>query len=498
MKEHAEGRDAHERDERDERDEDAREGREDARTRHESGAPSDEVHGSDEVYGSDEALESHEAGEPHEAREPHEDRAPAADPPDEPRAEADRASRAPRAAREQQQHPHTSPPSGNTTVNDSPDAEGPDPERTAPADEAPGGLAPDELALRRLLHRAVQDVGPSDGTLEHLRRAIPARRARKRQATVGMAAAALFLGTAVPALVHVSRSAGPDANPAIAGQASQAQGGAGRSQDPAAGPGTEGSPSDRAAGRERGGEKDGTATGGATATGAVPGGAPDLPSASARAGAPMCTAAQLGSGGARLGTPDASGAVYGVLRVTNTSSGSCTVGGPGTVTSFPQGAAEAARVSVVQHTPGDAAPGLPDPSTESPALVLTPGSGYEVKFAWVPSDSCPTTGGSGGSGGTGGTGGGGSGGTETGQPSPGPSPSKDQGAAGGPAANSGSGTDTGSAASPQLVREDGAKADGSVVVSHTPEPGSPTVSATVPDACAGTVYHTGVLAAATP
>ncbi|MFF0963649.1 hypothetical protein ACWDQO_03755 [Streptomyces sp. NPDC003703] len=385
-------------------------------------------------------------------------------------------------------------------MNDSPDAEGPDPARTAPADEAPGGLAPDELALRRLLHRAVQDVEPSDGTLEHLRRAVPARRARKRQATVGMAAAALFLGTAVPALVHVSRSSGPDANPAIAGQASQAQGGAGRSEDTAAGPDAEGSPSDRATGREQGGEKDGTADGGATATGAAPGGASDHPSASARAGAPVCTAAQLGSGGARIGTPDSSGAVYGVLRVTNTSSGSCTVGGPGTVTSFPQGAAETARVSVVQHTPGDAAPGLPDPSTESPALVLTPGSGYEVKFAWVPSDACPTTGGSGGSGGTGGTGGGGSGGTETGQPgqpSPGPSPSKDQGAAGGPATNSGSGTDAGSAASPQLVREDGAKADGSVVVSHTPEPGTPTVSATVPDACAGTVYHTGVLAAPT-
>ncbi|MYR56180.1 hypothetical protein GTY54_07920, partial [Streptomyces sp. SID625] len=229
MKEHAEGRDARD------RHEDARQCHEDARTRHESGAPADEARELHEVRESDEARGSDES---RESREPHEDRAPVADPPDEPRADADRASQASREQQQQQQqqqHPHTSAHSGNTTVNDSPDAEGPAPERTAPADEALGGLAPDELALRRLLHRAVQDVEPSDGTLEHLRRAIPARRARKRQATIGMAAAALFLGTAVPALVHVSRSAGPDANPAIAGQASQAQGGAGRSKDPATG-----------------------------------------------------------------------------------------------------------------------------------------------------------------------------------------------------------------------------------------------------------------------
>jgi hypothetical protein len=32
------------------------------------------------------------------------------------------------------------------------------------------------------------------------------------------------------------------------------------------------------------------------------------------------------------------------------------------------------------------------------------------------------------------------------------------------------------------------------VVSHTAETGSPTVSATVSNACAGTIYRTGVLA----
>lgn len=47
----------------------------------------------------------------------------------------------------------------------------------------------------------------------------------------------------------------------------------------------------------------------------------------------------------------------------------------------------------------------------------------------------------------------------------------------------------------QMLTADGT-ADGSVTVSHTSEAGSPTVSATVLNACAGTVYYTGVLAGA--
>ncbi len=351
--------------------------------------------------------------------------------------------------------------------------------------EAPGGLGPDELALRRLLHRAVEDVEPSEGTLEHLRRAVPARRARKRQAAVGMAAAALFLGTAVPALVHVSHATGSDADPAIAGQASQAQGGTGQGKAAGGASSIAGGSPDRPAGKETGGTKDGAKGSRAPAPGTAPAGTPQAPSASARS-APVCTAGQLGSATATVSAPDSAGAVYGTFHVTNVSPGSCTVGGPGTVTTLTQGVADASRVSVVQHTAGDAAAGLPDPSTESAALVLSPGSGYEVKFAWVPSDACPTSGGGSGTGGTGGT--------ETGNPTPGPSPSQETTAASGPAAGSDSGTGTGTTT--QLVTEDGGRADGSVVVSHTPEAGSPTVSATVPDACAGTVYRTGLLATA--
>lgn len=356
---------------------------------------------------------------------------------------------------------------GNGNVNHSPDEQGPD------------GLDSDELALRRMLHRAVQDVEPREGGLEHLRRAVPARRARKRQAAVGMAAAALLIGTAVPALVHVTSATGSNPDPAMAGQASQAQGGTGQGKDPVGGAGTAGGSSGPSADKGTGGKKDDHRQGGgATAPGSASGGTTAGPSVPPDTGAPVCKAAQLGSATAHVGTPDDTGAVYATFRVTNISRGSCTVGGPGTVTAQAQGAADQAKVTVVQHTVGDPATALPAPSTEVSGPVLPPGSAYEVKFAWVPSEACPTQGGSG------------TGGTETGGPSPDPSPSQVVSATSGAttAGGSGSGTTT------QLVSED-TPADGSVVVSHTPEAGSPPVSATVPDACAGTVYRTGLLAA---
>ena len=61
----------------------------------------------------------------------------------------------------------------------------------------------------------------------------------------------------------------------------------------------------------------------------------------------------------------------------------------------------------------------------------------------------------------------------------------------GPAGSGTGGTTSGT--STQLGTEEGT-AQGSVVVTHTAQGGSPTASATVPQACAGTVYYTGVLA----
>ncbi|AQS68443.1 hypothetical protein [Streptomyces pactum] len=407
---------------------------------------------------------------------------------------------------EQPKHTHA----GNGTVNHGPAEQGPDvrgPEAQGPdaqgsaeqgshaqgpdgqGSEAHGpdahgtgtrgtdGLGSEELALRRMLHQAVQDVEPSDGTLDHLRRAVPARRARKRQAVVGVAAAALFIGTAVPALVHVSGATGPGADPSVAGHASQAQGGASQGKDPAGGQSGIAGSAGTAEGKDKAdpektpdkGRESGAATGTAPGTD---------PSASAAVDVPACTAKQLGPAVASSAAPDSTGVVYGSFRVTNVSPDGCTVTGPGNVVATPQGAADATKIGTARHAAGDAAAGLPDPSLETTTLTLVPSSAYEVRFAWVPSETCPTTGGT--------TEGG------TGGPSPAPSPTEPATpAAGGASTGGGGGGDT--APTTQLVTEDG-PADGSVAVTYTPEGGVGSATATVSDACAGTVYWTGVLA----
>ncbi|MFI6034269.1 hypothetical protein ACIBBD_08905 [Streptomyces sp. NPDC051315] len=341
-------------------------------------------------------------------------------------------------------------------------------------DQSLDGLDSDELALRRMLHQAVQEMEPRDGTLDHLRRAVPARRARKRQAAVGMAAAALFVGTAVPALLHVSRAGGSDPNPAMAGQASQTQGGAGEGKVPDSG---SSGPAGGSAGQT--GEQSKDASEG-TGPGKDPGGATgsadgDDSASSAESSDSACTASQLGESSAHVEVPDSAGIVYGTFRVVNVSDSACAVGGGVSVSPTAQGAADGTKISVVEHTSGDAAAGLPDPSLYVSQLSLAPGSAYDVKFAWVPSETCPTDSGGGNGGGDGGS-----------SASPDPSPSEQSGTTG----TTGTGTD---GASTQMLVEDGT-ADGSVVVTYTADGGSPTVSATVPNACAGTIYRTGVLA----
>lgn len=364
-----------------------------------------------------------------------------------------------RESHERHEQEHTQPHAGNGTVNDGPDDQSPD-----------SGFDSDELALRRMLHQAVQTVEPRDGTLDHLRRAVPARRARKRQAAVGMAAAALFIGTAVPALLHVSGATGSDVNPSVAGQASQAQGGA--SQGKADGSeGTAAGGSGKATGKGKGDHKgDGQGKGSSPGTGS---GAGTGPAASSAAGASVCAAEQLGSPTRTVDAPDSGGTVYGTFRVVNISTTPCSVGGPGSVSVLAQGSADATKIGAQRHVSGDAAAGLPDPSTEVTGLLLQPGAAYEVKFAWVPSASCTPAGGDGGTG--------------DGGPTSSPTPTEGTGSTAG---STSTGTDNG--VTTQLIREDGA--DGSVVVSHTTEAGSPTVSAQISGACAGTVYYTGVLA----
>ncbi|MGW1068186.1 hypothetical protein ACWD4F_27140 [Streptomyces aureus] len=358
------------------------------------------------------------------------------------------------------EHEHKQSHAGNGNVNHGPDEQPGTPDMDG---LGPEGLGSDELALRRLLHQAVQEIEPTDGTLDHLRRAVPARRARKRQALVGMAAAALFMGTAIPAFVHVSNSSGSNPDPSMAANASQAQGGQGQDKGSDGGSGKNG-------GGSSGTSKDGGSDGSTKApgdkdkggNGSVTGGADPTASASA---APTCTIDQLGGASGTAAAPDSTGAVYGSFTVSNVSATACTVTGAGTVNATAQGAADPAKVGVATHVGGDAASGLPDPSTEVTSLVLQPGTSYVVKFAWVPSSTCPT---------------------EV-EPSPDPTPTQGTGDTGG--------TTTDAAVAnpaPQLLVEDGTQ-DGSVVVSSTAASGGATASVTVPNACAGTVYHTGIL-----
>ncbi|MFI7408649.1 hypothetical protein ACIBU0_08290 [Streptomyces sp. NPDC049627] len=350
---------------------------------------------------------------------------------------------------------------GNGTVNHGPE------------DQGPEGFDSDELALRRMLHEAVEEIEPRDGTLDHLRRAVPARRARKRQALVGMAAAALFVGTAVPALVHVSNSTDSSVNPEYAGHGEQAQGGAGQGKETAGGDSTSGGSSGKTSDKGKGSEKEedkGTGTG----PGSGSSGSGDS-SVTSPAGVAACTAEQLGGSGTTDG-PDSSGTVYGTFSFSNISTADCTVSGPGLINLAAGGAADGTKITDLRHVAGDPAANLPDPSLELTSLVLKPGASYQVKFAWVPSEGCPTT--------SDPTGGG------TGGPDPSPTPTPTEN-------NSGTtdGTSTGdTGTSTQLMRQD-TTADGSVTITNTSAAGT-TATVVVSNACAGVVYWTGVLAGA--
>ncbi|MFD5100501.1 ICP22 family protein [Streptomyces albidochromogenes] len=350
----------------------------------------------------------------------------------------------------------------------------------------------DELALRRMLRGAVEELEPSHNALDHLRKAVPARRARRRQAVVGMAAAALFVGMAVPAFVHVANTAdSSDARPSIAGHGQDTHGGTGWQKGNEGGKKEAREPSDKSTSKSDEEKKkdkkknprkgsSGTGTGAGTGTGG--GDAGEAPG-SVSASVPTCGASQLATGAAYANAPDAEGKVYGKFQISNASQMACTIAGSGSVGVQAMGAADPARINVVDHTSGDAAYGLPDPSLETTGLLLEPGMMYEVQFAWVPTETCPTTG---------------TPPDPTPTPDPGPGPSG--GGTGSGDGSSGAGTGGGgdteqTGTEPQLGSEDGGTADGSVVVSHTPAAGGPTPVATIPNACAGTVYRTGVLSA---
>ncbi|MFD4135711.1 hypothetical protein [Streptomyces goshikiensis] len=343
----------------------------------------------------------------------------------------------------------------------------------------------EEEALRSLLSGAVQGLQPSEGALERLRYAVPARRARKRQVLVGAAAAVLLAGTAIPTAIRLTAAEDTTAgHSAIAGHGEQQGGKHGSASDPhqngsgalaqkpphapgksGEGPGGTGArPDPQSPGAATAGTESGPATPG-TATGKNP-----LPPAAA-AGLPGCGAAQLGVH-VSARAPQADGKVFGSFKVTNVSGKGCAVTGPDTVTAAPApGAAtgQAPAVSVVGHRQGDPASALlTDPSAEPPVLTLQPNAAYEVQFAWVPSgESCPAV-----------------------TPDPGAKPSEKPASEAG--AEAAGGSDSAAAADPRTGGGPAPEAGG-VEVSHTPVSGAPTTQTTIPSACGGTVYRTGAI-----
>ncbi|MET7903419.1 hypothetical protein ABZS86_18900 [Streptomyces sp. NPDC005355] len=341
-------------------------------------------------------------------------------------------------------------------------------------DDAESGSA-DEEALRRLLHHAVDELEPSPDSLEHLRRAVPARRTRRRQALIGAVAAVVLGGAALPALVHVATTSdGADARPANAASSHRTpQSGGGQR-----GEGSGGKDTDRPADtvdpdkgdKKHGKKKDRPPK---DPKGGPAGTVPD-PSSTLNATSPICSRSQLSSGGAgSAGAADAEGRIYGSFRVSNISDQACTVEGSGSVTASAQGGADSSRIFVVDHTAGDAASELPDPSTEPGTLILQPGQAYEIRFAWIPASGGGTSGCS--------TTGGGS------TPSADPTPDSAQASQDDPSTSDPGGTSGGGDGG-------GEPPSASVLVSHAPEAGDPAAaSVTLSGGCAGTIYRTGLL-----
>ncbi|MFG3000593.1 hypothetical protein [Streptomyces sp. NPDC048340] len=368
-------------------------------------------------------------------------------------------------------------------------------------DHKPG----EEEALRSLLRGAVEGLQPSEGALDRLRYAVPVRRTRRRQAVVSAAAAVLLAGTAIPAALHMGAAQGESADRSAMAGHGRHQGGKDGSSDPHQnGSGTHPRPTERS-GRNYGGAggvgggpspvssgapdaATGTGPSGRPSGGSVVGSGSGMLPPPAAPGVPGCSAEQLGvSASARA--PEADGKVYGSFKVTNVSPRGCTVLGPDTVTAAPASGPAPGQggtaVAVAGHSAGDPASGLlPDPSKEAPLMLLAPNAAYEVRFAYVPPDQAcsattPKPGGTQPQGGV------------ANAPVDGDSAGA-TGADGG--AGSGSTGGTGGTTPP-------APAGTGVTVSHTPStplPGATTTQTTIPDACGGTVYRTGVIPVETP
>ncbi|MGK5637995.1 hypothetical protein ACSNOK_06710 [Streptomyces sp. URMC 126] len=376
------------------------------------------------------------------------------------------------------------------------DAQSPDEQplgERSPDAQPSNETALDEQALRRMLRGAVEDLKPSDDALEHLRRAVPARRTRRRQALGGAVAAVVLVGAAVPALMHVADTVGvngSDDRPANAANSHrhaeetigdhERRSGSTGSERPGGGTAARGEHRVEQPSGDSGTARTSEEPSHPRATADSPS---PTPGVSLSAAAPTCDRAQLGKGSGAVGAADATGRVYGAFRIVNVSRASCAVTGPGELVAQAGGGAQKTRISVVGHTTGDPAAGLPDPERAPREVLLQPGQAYEVKFAWVPAADGGTSGCT----------------RPAGSATPPP-------AAGAPTKAVGrtaeAPTTSPAPSSPAVVPSETTAPPvptGSVTLTNIPVAGDPAAAeARIPDACAGTVYHTGPLPAAAP
>ncbi|EDY46389.2 hypothetical protein [Streptomyces sp. SPB074] len=372
-----------------------------------------------------------------------------------------------------------SPPAGSSAVN------------SAPADPASPDSSFGEDELRALFHGAVDGLAPGEGVLDRLQAAVPARRARKRQTLVGVAAAVILLGTAIPAAVHVAAAPGHEADPTMAGSSQDTRTAAPSSARPHEDAGREVRDDVRSAS-----PRPSASSGHRSRASGSPSPKSPPSAGTVLADAPRCAATQLGDAAADRGTPAADGTVYGSFRVANVSGEKCAVTSAGQVRVAVLGGRTRTTVPVVEHQDGDAAADLP--GTSQSALLLGPGQSYEVRFAFVPDAGCPS-----------------------GDPSkppedPGPSsptpsePAQSPAESGGPGSGPGKGPDQGQGAGAgpedpaaldrtttqfeRSVPADDAPA-ATVEVSHNAAPGGPVSNTTIRESCSGTLYRTGLLPA---
>lgn len=328
----------------------------------------------------------------------------------------------------------------------------------------------DEDELRRLLRETVSELRPDPESLERLRTAVTARRTRRRQVVAGAVATVVLAAVALPMVLRATPTGGVQADGRPANAASSERTRPATPEDDGRA-GTDDSADRRTEGghTEPSGQPPGRRPATAPSTEHRDRG-PDSADTLA-ATAPTCRPDQLGEGSGTASPADGEGVVYGALSVVNVSTSACTVTSRGGVTVDVTGDADRSAVRSVSHTVGDPAPGLPDPSTGPVRLILPPGQAYQVRFAWVAeSGECSTPGASGRPENPG-----------DGDSSEGPQSDEDGSAGPDPGAGDGGGE----------------RPTSNVVVSHVPDNGTPVGAvATISNACAGTLYHTGAVPAA--